>query len=225
MKQRPIVLLSTKKLTAIQENMILEAGLSVVSYDAISIEYLDFEVEKNATNIIFSSQNAVRAVFDKIVNTQFSLGSCFCVGQKTASLLITNGQKVLENAKNASDLAEIIVKSYKNESFVFYTGAGRRDELPTLLSDFDVTFKEVITYLTALTPQTFHEIFDGVLFFSPSGVCSYFQSNTLGNGVAFCIGPTTAEEAKKHTNRIKIANHSTIENVIQKAIYYFNSST
>ncbi len=224
MKQRS-VLLSTKKLTPSQENMILSAGLSVVSYDAIAIEYIDFEVEKNARNSIFSSQNAVRAVFDKTINRHFSLGNCFCVGQKTASLLITNGQKVLENAKNASDLAEIIVKSYKTESFVFYTGACRRDELPDLLSEFDVTCKEVITYSTVLTPQTFHQTFDGVLFFSPSGVSSYFQDNTLGNGVAFCIGATTAVEAKKYTNRIEIANHSTIENIIQKAIYYFNPST
>ena len=224
MKQRS-VLLSTKKLTPSQENMILDAGLSVTSYDAITIEYINFEVEKNIHNSIFSSQNAVRAVFDKIVNTHFSLGSCFCVGQKTASLLIANGQKVIENAKNASDLAEIIVKSYKNESFVFYTGAGRRDELPDLLSEFNITCKEVITYSTVLTPQTFHQTFDGVLFFSPSGVSSYFKGNTLRNGVAFCIGATTATEAKKYTNRIEIANHSTIENVIQKVIYYFNPTT
>lgn len=215
-------LLSTKKLTPRQEKMILSAGLSLVGYDAIATKTLDFKVAQNASNSIFSSQNAVRAVLNHNLNNNITLGNCFCVGQKTASLLIKNGQKVIEIAKNASELAQMIVKSYRNEFFVFYAGASRRPELPDLLREFDIPFREIITYSTVLTPQTFHKTFDGVLFFSPSGVSSYFHSNMLGNGVAFCIGDTTAAEAKRYTNTIEIANHSTIEDVIQRAICYFN---
>lgn len=215
-------LLSTKKLTPSQENMILGAGLSLVSYDAIAINFLDFEVEDNIPNTIFTSQNAVRAVLNHKLASNSNLRNCFCVGQKTASLLIKNGRNVLEKAENASELGKIIVKKYKNESFVFYTCASRRDELPNLLRQFNIPFREIVTYSTTLNPQVFQQSFDGVLLFSPSGVSSYFQRNTLRNGVAFCIGTTTAAEAKKYTNTIEIATHNTIENVIQKALHYFN---
>lgn len=215
-------LLSTKKLTPSQENMILGAGLSLVSYDAIAINFLDFQVEDNIPNSIFTSQNAVHAVLNHKLTSNSNIGNCFCVGEKTASLLIKNGRNVLEKAENASELGKIIVRKYKNKSFVFYTGTNRRDELPNLLRQFNIPFKETVTYNTTLNPQVFQQSFDGVLLFSPSGVTSYFQRNILRNGVAFCIGATTAAEAKKHTNTIEIATHNTIEKVIQKALDYFN---
>lgn len=213
-------LLSTKKLTSAQENSIFGAGFSLVSYDAIAIEFIDFEINKHIANSIFTSQNAVRAVLQHSLVPKLTLGNCFCVGEKTSSLLLKNGYKIRETAETASKLADIIVKNYQTESFVFFTGDRRRDELPAQLEKFNISFKETITYRTTLKPHAFHQNFDGVLFFSPSGVESYFQRNNLVEGVAFCIGPTTAEAAKKYTNSIEIAPVSTMERVIECALHY-----
>ena len=145
----------------------------------------------------------------------------FCVGEKTASLLIENNYNVIETAKNASGLAEIIIKNYKSGSFVFFCGDKRREELPRILSENRVDFTEQILYKTTLNSQRFKEEFDGILFFSPSAVQSYIQVNSLKNAIAFCIGNTTANEAKKHTSNIVVSTQTTIEATIDELIRYF----
>lgn len=57
-------------------------------------------------------------------------------------------------------------------------------------------------------------------FFSPSGVESHFMYNQH-KGPVFCIGETTAKEAKKYTDKIIVAETPTITAVILKTIAYF----
>ena len=68
-----------------------------------------------------------------------------------------------------------------------------------------------------LNLKKFESKFDGILFFSPSGVQSFTEQNRL-NSTAFCIGETTASKAKKHTHEIIIASKPSIENVIVKVV-------
>jgi uroporphyrinogen-III synthase len=56
---------------------------------------------------------------------------------------------------------------------------------------------------------------DGILFFSPSGIKSYVLKNAITTETLFCIGNTTATEAKKHSTNIIIAKNQTIESVIE----------
>ncbi|MDY8137142.1 uroporphyrinogen-III synthase [Aquimarina sp. 2201CG5-10] len=211
-------LLSTKKLTLSQKELLLNSGIGLVEYSAIEIEILKVEIENVVQNAIFTSKNAVKAISDYGIN----ISNCFCVGQNTKRLLEENGEKVIENAQNASDLAKIILKKYKNESFVFFCGDLRRDELPDLLKQNNVDLKEQIVYKTHINSKKIDRTFDGILFFSPSGVQSYFSENKIGENVVFCIGNTTASEAQKYTDRIIIANKPTVENVIVQAVKHFN---
>ena len=55
------------------------------------------------------------------------------------------------------------------------------------------------------------------MFFSPSGVGSYFSENKF-KGVAVCIGETTEAEAKKYTENTVVSGTTTIESVVNKAI-------
>ena len=59
---------------------------------------------------------------------------------------------------------------------------------------------------------------DGILFFSPTGVKSFFAENKIANSAAFCIGQTTASEVKKYTANVFEAEKTTVESVIEKAI-------
>ena len=81
-----------------------------------------------------------------------------------------------------------------------------------------IGFKEITVYKTELNIQEFQQEFDGILFFSPSAVKSFTSKNTIGDSTAFCIGETTAAEAKKHTKNMQIATKPSIENVIVQVV-------
>ncbi len=220
-------ILSTKRLSPSQKGLLLNAGVSLVEYNAITIEFVPFEVPKIIENAIFTSQNAVNAV----MSYELGVKSCFCVGEKTKSLLEEKGQKVVKNGEYASKLADFIVKNHKNEHFYFFCGNMRSDEIPSKLKENKVSFEEIEVYKTTLNPKKFERQFDAILFFSPSGVRSYYQGNPDLQGVvdegdllvglppfAICIGNTTASEAKKYTQNVVIANATTMESVIAKAV-------
>jgi uroporphyrinogen-III synthase len=210
-------ILSTKKLSIAQKELILNAGLGFVEYEAIAIKLLEVNIKNEVQNAIFTSKNAIKA----IKNSEMNISKCFCVGENTKKFLQENGLNVIETAQNATDLANIIVKKYKNESFLFFCGNMRRNELPDLLNQNNINLKEKIVYKTNLRLHKFNRSFDGVLFFSPSGIQSYTSENKIGESISFCIGNTTASEAKKHSNTIIVANRPTVENVIVQAVKYF----
>ena len=82
-----------------------------------------------------------------------------------------------------------------------------------------MTVFEVKTYKTVLKTKKFDQNWDGILFFSPSGVASYISENKpKKNSCAVCIGLTTATSAKKHFKSVVIAPTSTIESVLEKTI-------
>lgn len=202
--------LSTKKLAESQRNLLLQAGIGLVEYHSIAIEPLDFKVKDPIENAIITSQNTVNGLVDKRVKIK----NCFCVGEKTKALLEENGYKLKVMTNYGKELAEIIVKDFADEPFTFFCGNLRRDEIPQLLKENNVSFTEIEVYKTVLKPKKFERTFDGVLFFSPSAVESFTKENTLENTTAFCIGTTTAAEAEKYTNEIIIANKPTVKNVI-----------
>ncbi|MEH6658837.1 uroporphyrinogen-III synthase [Leeuwenhoekiella marinoflava] len=215
--------LSTKKLTPSQKNLILGAGFSVVEYDAIKIEPLDFELPEALENLIFTSKNGVEAFLKKSHKKSLLLEEraevrCFCVGTKTEALLIKNSFSMIKTAQNASELGDFILKNHKKEHFTFFCSAIRRDELPEKLTENQVSFEEIIAYETRLNTKAFNRQFDAILFFSPSGVQSFTSANTLENTLAVCIGQTTANEVQKYTEHFTIANATTVESVIARTV-------
>ena len=52
------------------------------------------------------------------------------------------------------------------------------------------------------------------MFYSPSTVESFVRSNK-SDIIAFCIGETTASEAKKHFKDVRVAKVPTVESVIE----------
>jgi uroporphyrinogen-III synthase len=212
-------------LTSTQKETLIKAGISLYDYDAINIEFIDFKVPENLKNVIFTSQNAVRAFLEKCLIEEHRDIKCFCVGEKTKLLLEKNDLKVIKTAKNASFLVNYISKYHKNDTFFFFCGNLRREEIPTELKKAKITVFEVKTYKTTLNQVFFDQKWDGILFFSPSGVQSFVQGNhCLTNGKmisAICIGDTTTSEAKKYTKNVFVSKNTTVESVIEKAIEIF----
>ena len=100
---------------------------------------------------------------------------------KTKQFLLDNNYGVTSVSKNALELANYLVSNFKGEEFIFFCGDKRREELPSLLSWNNISFKEVVVYNTKLQAKKIHETFKGVLLFSPSGVESFVLENDLNS--------------------------------------------
>lgn len=207
--------LSTKILTESQTNLLLNANLSLVQYNAIEIKPLyspDSFHNNYFENAIVTSQKSV----DFIKSAKIE--RCFSVGQKTAELLKKYNFHVEVVAEYGADLAEIIAKKYSDFSFRFFCSEQRRDELPSKLKSQNVSFEEIHLYKTQPKLKKFHRNFDAILFFSPSGVKSFFELNSAKHSTLICIGETTARCARKFSSEVFVAKYTSIESMIVKTV-------
>ena len=121
-------------------------------------------------------------------------------------------KNIISTASNATTLADEIIAWEKTQHtithVVFFCGDQRRDELPQKLKQNDIEPEEIITYKTIETTHTISHNYDGILFFSPSAVHSYFKTNKASdNTIFFAIGETTANTIKGYSsNKIVVSN-------------------
>ena len=118
-------ILATKKLKPPHKNLLLQAGVSLVEYDAIQIQ-IPFlhNLPDGSQNAIFTSKNAVRAVSGKV-----KVERAFCVGEKTKKFLQDSGVQVEIQAANAELLAQKICTEFPDISFDFFCGNLRKENL------------------------------------------------------------------------------------------------
>ena len=219
---KQINIVSTKKLLPLQKQLLSDAGISVLEEDFIETKIKNFELSKVHENLIFTSQNAVHSILQHSNCDELKGKSVFCVGMKTKELLTENGFDVVAYTGYASDLAEIISLIYSSESFTFFSGNLRRDVIPNTLKENGITFNEIEVYETDITSKKMTSKQDGILFFSPSGVESYFKLNSIKDETCFCIGETTAETlVNKKVKNIIIAEKPSVESVITQVIEYY----
>jgi len=211
-------ILSTKKLSTSQRDLLTGAGFSVVSYDAITPFSLQFELPEKLEHIIFTSRNGAKSVLSKLGSLS-GITNIYCVGKKTADYCKENNGNVVFFAQNGAELAQYLIKSQENREYIYFCSAQRRDELPQALKEAKIDVFEVKTYDISSNLLVFDQKWAGILFFSPSGVQAYFDKNAADKaGIAFCIGPTTASEASKFINKVVISNSPTTESLIAKAV-------
>ena len=74
-----------------------------------------------------------------------------------------------------------------------------------ILSHNGIKIQPIEIYETQLQNKRVKGHFDGILFFSPSGVQGYSQNNGFENTHSFCLGPSTAKEVALHTEEYTIA--------------------
>ena len=224
----PISILSTKKLNDGALQALSDAGFLVTDHDFISIRNKPFALSQVMNNLIFTSQNAVKAVCDHPDVQEIRRNPVFCVGEKTAELLDELGFTVLASADYGAELARIITREYQSVEFTFFCGNIRRDELPTQLTQAAVDFNEIEVYETVLTPVRITSTVNAILFFSPSAVDSFLSENEFSDQVCFCIGTTTADHVKNASGskpvKVVTADKPTIESTIKKCVNHFKQT-
>ncbi|WP_117879319.1 hydroxymethylbilane synthase [Aureibaculum luteum] len=213
---------STKKLTVSQSKLVHE-DIKVEDSDFIKVRFsrIPRPVLKNELeNVIITSKNTVESLETNFSLPELQFKNIYCVGRRTKALVEKKIGPVKLTAKNAKKLAPLVLKDIKNKEVTYFTSSLRLDELPSFLEENDVVVNEVEAYKTMLSPLKVEENTDGILFYSPSTVQSYMKGNKA-IGIAFCIGETTALEAKKYFDEVKVASVPTVESVIELANLHF----
>ena len=213
-------ILSTKKLSKALKKKFSDAKIELVEKNFIQTKSVSFETPQLNDYLVFTSKKAVKSVLKSDVKNVHTI-SCLCVGSKTRNFLEKKGFTVIESADYAEDLIQIIDSKYKSNSFTFFCGNIRKNTIPNYFQQNKIAYNETIVYETKLKPHQIKEPFDGVLFFSPSGVNSFLEKNSLKNRICFCIGTTTAKALENRTKNIVIASQPTVEHVINEVIKYY----
>lgn len=215
---------ATKKLSELQKETLSETiGIEDSDFIKMRFNRIPAKVMKNThENVVITSQNGVEAILNSFTKDEINFKNIFCVGRRTKKLIEKRIGKVTYVAKNALKLAEHITKETKIKEVSYFCSDVRLDVLPTYLKANDVVVNEVEAYKTMINPIKISDEVSGILFFSPSGIASYLEKNTTDK-VAFCIGETTATEARKHFAKVEVANMPDVESVLELVNTYYAS--
>jgi len=232
--QSKITILSTRP---IDEELINEAAklnIKIEVFPFVATEpiddldtYNEIEIALSETaTIVFTSMNAVDAVASHVHDFGPDW-KIYCIGNATKKLVAEyfGESSITGTANDATELAQRIIDD-DIDDVIFFCGDKRRDELPALLRDNEIEVTEIEVYETKSIHHKIDKTYDGILFFSPSAVESFFSNNKLQERtILFAIGNTTANEIKKYSrNTIVISDEPGKRNLVEKAIDFFNKN-
>ena len=98
-------------------------------------------------------------------------------------------------------------------NITYFYGDSNEDELSTILSDNNIKVNKVEVYQIKYDAEKVEDSVEGVMFYSPLTIKSYLKEND-SDKIAFCIGETTATEAKKKFKDVRVAKLPTVESII-----------
>ena len=212
--------LSTKKLEPSLVEKAREHDIEIIEQEFISITPVwNKETHDNILSFpnsglftaAITSANAAGILNDYMVadDTGYVFAwNFFCLQGKTKKAIqdapFLRKAVIAGEAVNASLLADEIIRKEIKE-IIFFCGDQRRDELPNKLKEAGIKVHEVVLYETIGTPVAVDNDLDAILFFSPSGVQSFFAINELNaNTVCFAIGATTKNNISSFTSNTVI---------------------
>jgi uroporphyrinogen-III synthase len=226
MTKNVIHILSTKVLgkaileDAASKNIIIDC-IPFIETKAITDIHISL-TEVVGSAIVFTSKQAVKAVagFSNIMSD----AAIFCISGATKNTVekYFPQSNIKDTAADAKGLAEKIVTHKEVSSVTFFCGNKRLSTLPAILKQNGMNVNEIVVYETLLTPHKIENNYDGIAFFSPSAVQSFFSVNKPDeNMVAFAIGKTTAEALQLFTNNIVQPDFPDQKSMLEKINKYF----
>jgi uroporphyrinogen-III synthase len=176
-------------------------------------------------NVIFTSANAVKAVIAAL--PAIPNWKIYCVGSETGKQVASffGEAAVQETAPHAEALAEKIIRQGAVREVVFFCGNQRREVLQEKLREKGILLKELTVYRTEPSPMRLTRPYNAILFFSPSGVKSFFTMNRPGpQTLLFALGETTAASLRTYTgNPILVSPRPDKASLLQMALDYHQS--
>ncbi|HEX9509925.1 MAG TPA: uroporphyrinogen-III synthase [Puia sp.] len=205
------------------------------------------ELSRRPLIAVFTSMNAVEAVAghlgrqpaagaasaskiadSPVASAPFTLPwRIYSIGYATQQLVRQHfgSACIAGTAASAAALADTIIRQQAIAEVTFFCGDQRRDELPEKLQEQAIRVNEWVVYKTVRTPHKVKQVYDGIVFFSPSAVHSFFAENSIPAGtVLFAIGQTTADTIRTYTpdNYTILSGSPEKEALIRQVIDYYN---
>ncbi len=175
---------------------------------------------------VFSSQHAVESVIS-LLNNKKPDWTIFCLEGRTqqSASAYFGKSRIAGTAGSAGTLAGLIIAQKNIDEVFFFCGSLRRDELPDQLKEQRIRVTEIIVYETLLKPVSLTKNYDGILFFSPSAVESFFTANRPGKRtILFAIGDTTAGGIKPYSgNPIAVSRSPDEETMMDTVFNYYQT--
>jgi uroporphyrinogen-III synthase len=222
-----VQLVSTKKLSHELLEALTVANIQVIQEDFIRRTVAipqNLLVSSFSTTVVFTSKMGVRAWIEIVKKFHLDINrySIYCLSHRTKALAVEHGLRVIGIGNDATSLTDAILKDKSIDRITYICGNRRRDELPNKLRSNGLEVQEIVAYKTELTPTVMRPGYQGILFFSPSAVESYYVLNQDTDCTAFCLGHTTAHEAQRiGFSKVQIADSSTPESLVEKIIHFY----
>jgi len=217
-----------------QEVLLPEENFELISHEFIKIRPVRsiessaiaaYSEQADLTALLFTSKNAVQCTHDLLPQLR-PANNIFCIGGGTSEKAreYYGADHIAAVADNAASLARELIARPGFRQAVFFCGDKRREDLPEILAAHGINLQEVHVYFTELTPAIIAGHFDGVIFFSPSAVESFFSMNTIDAGtVCFAIGSTTASALTAITKNRVVVSAAINEKILLETVRdYFN---
>jgi uroporphyrinogen-III synthase len=230
------LLLSTRELSARLRQQVVEADIELQEVDFIHTEVINNDtlvqrIKRLATErvpALFTSAHSVRAVAALLEHAGVETPAwtlCTTSGPvRVRAKQAFPGAKQGPKAGSAANLAKEVL-AMKPSRVLLFTGSMRRDELPLTLHKRGVEVVECEVYRTVARPLSLEGQHDGILFFSPAAVESYFAANEpKPYALCFATGEATMTMLKRKAPTLKVyeAGNPSKEAVLQLAIKILN---
>ncbi len=224
--------LSTAELDQKIISKALEQGVEIDAVSFIQVEPIRednlkeelSELCKLPLTAVFTSANALSAM-SSIFRSFKPDWNIYCIGNATKKAVLEyfDPAAIKGTASDGAGLARII-KANEVSDVVFFCGDKRLDALPDYLYNNDIMVREIVVYKTKETPEQLIKHYQGIMFFSPNGVNSFFRVNKIWpHTVLFAIGNTTATAIKAVTRNIVIVGDTpSKEHLVDKVVKYFH---
>ncbi len=225
-------ILSTAELDQALVNNAMAHGIELDAVSFIHVEPVrDHNLKEELDDLckmpltaVFTSANALSAM-DEVLKNGKPEWNVYCIGNATKKTVLQyfDESQVKGTANDGAGLAGII-KSHRISEVVFFCGDKRLDALPDFLYQHEIMVHEIVVYKTRETPEQIKKHYQGIVFYSPNGVNSFFRVNSIGPGVVlFAIGKTTAGAIRSKTqNHVVVSETPSKSNMIDKVIQYFH---
>jgi len=167
------------------------------------------------TAIILTSRNSVDHYFRIAEELRFKVPDSmkyFCLSEAVAFYLqkyvVYRKRKIYVGKRTFSELTPII-KKYKTESFLLPSSDKLKADVPLMMNDLGVSWKEATFYNTVVSDLSdLRDVYyDILVFFSPSGIKSLFENfpNFEQNDTRIAVfGNTTVKAATEQGLRVDI---------------------
>lgn len=228
--EKQIKILSTKQLK--------ESGIENAAFSGLQLQCLPFikivpesndilrqqlnQLASQSLDVVFTSQNAIAAILPFLSHKPN--WKVYCTAGATYEEVVRawGAQVVVATGKNSKEVRDAILQQQKTKHVVFFCGDAHLQTIPEFLIKNGIEVDEIVVYAMQHLTHFLTENYDGILFFSPSAVHSFFAENTVDLGVIFfAIGKTTANAIRTYcTNKIITASFPSQESLIESVLSY-----